>query len=177
MAETKSTARANGTSGKAALQRELEQTRESMAETVEGIRETVAEQYESVKETVGGVLDFRQQFQNEPLVWSLGALSAGFALGYTTGYTHKEMQGKGKHSEVSAFANSLVTDLSAVGKTLVMPTLNLKIKELFGFDFSDLLAHMNQVQGSTKGRTRKSSARKKTKASTKTKRSVNRNER
>jgi hypothetical protein len=175
MAETKSTARANGTPSKAALQRELEKTRASMAETVEGIRETVAEQYESVKETVGGVLDFREQFQNEPLVWSLGALSAGFALGYTTGYAHKEMQGKGKHSEVSVFANSLVTDLSSVGKTMVMPTLNLKIKELFGFDFSDLLTHMNQVQGSTKGRPRKSTARKKTKTGTKRKRPVNRN--
>src|SRR6185503_3739655 len=101
MAETKSIAtRPNGTKSKAALQRELEKTRESMAETVEDIRETVAEQYESVKETVTGVLDFREQFQNEPLVWSLGALSAGFALGYTTGYAHKETQGKGKHSEV-----------------------------------------------------------------------------
>ncbi|MDX6445913.1 MAG: hypothetical protein QOH71_2987 [Blastocatellia bacterium] len=171
MAETKSTAaRANGTRSKVALQRELEKTRESMAETVEDIRETVAEQYEAVKETVGGVIDFREQFQNEPLVWSLGALSAGFALGYTAGYAHKEMKGKGKHSEISAFTNSLVTDLSAVGKTMVMPTLNLKIKELFGFDFSDLLAHMNQVQGSTKGRTRKPATRKRKKAATKTKR-------
>jgi hypothetical protein len=171
MAETKSTAtRANGTASKAALQRELEKTRESMADTVEDIRETVAGQYEAVKETVAGVIDFREQFQNEPLVWSLGALSAGFALGYTTGYAHKEMNGKGKHSEVSAFTNSLVTDLSAVGKTMVMPTLNLKIKELFGFDFSDLLAHMNQTQGATKGRTRKTAARKKLKPATKKKR-------
>ncbi|MDX6385472.1 MAG: hypothetical protein QOK48_3045 [Blastocatellia bacterium] len=161
MAETKSTAaRANGTASKAALQRELEQTRESMAETVEDIRETVSEQYQAVKETVSGVIDFREQFQNEPLVWSLGALSAGFALGYTTGYAHKEMKGKGKHSEVSAFTNSLVTDLSAVGKTMVMPTLNLKIRELFGFDFSDLLAHINQTQSVAKGRTRKTTATK-----------------
>jgi hypothetical protein len=161
MAETKPTAaRANGTASKAALQRELEKTRESMAETVEDIRETVTEQYQAVKETVSGVIDFREQFQNEPLVWSLGALSAGFALGYTTGYAHKEMKGKGKHSEVSAFTNSLVTDLSAVGKTMVMPTLNLKIRELFGFDFSDLLAHINQTQSVAKGRTRKTTARK-----------------
>jgi hypothetical protein len=171
MAETKSTAaRANGTRSKVALQRELEKTRESMAETVEDIRETVAEQYEAVKETVGGVIDFREQFQNEPLVWSLGALSAGFALGYTAGYAHKEMKGKGKHSEISAFTNSLVTDLSAVGKTMVMPTLNLKIKELFGFDFSDLLAHIDQTQGAGRGRTKKPTARKRTKAATKKRR-------
>jgi hypothetical protein len=171
MAETKSTAaRANGTQSKAALQRKLDKTRESMAETVEDIRETVADQYEAVKETVGGVIDFREQFQNEPLVWSLGALSAGFALGYTAGYAHKEMKGKGKHSEISAFTNSLVIDLSAVGKTMVMPTLNLKIKELFGFDFSDLLAHIGKTQGATKGRTKKLAARKRTKAATKKKR-------
>ena len=47
---------------KAALQREMEKTRESMVETVEGIRETVTEQYEAVKETVGGVMNFREQF-------------------------------------------------------------------------------------------------------------------
>lgn len=175
MAETKSiAARANETPSKAALQRELEKTRESMAETVEDIRETVADQYEAVKETVGGVIDFREQFQNEPLVWSLGALSAGFALGYTAGYAHKEMKGKGKHSEISAFTNSLVTDLSAVGKTMVMPTLSLKIKELFGFDFSDLLAHIGETQGAAKARTKKPTARKRTKAATKKKR-VNRN--
>ncbi len=161
VAENKLTARsANGPASKAALQRELEKTRVSMAETVEDIRETVTEQYEAVKETVGGVLDFREQFQNEPLVWSLGALSAGFALGYTTGYAHKEMGGRGKHSEVSVFTNSLVTDLSAVGKTMVMPTLNLKIKELFGFDFSDLLTHINEIQGGAKSRARKTTVRK-----------------
>ena len=37
----------------------------------------------AVKESVSGVMDYREQFQKEPLVWSLGALAAGFALGYT----------------------------------------------------------------------------------------------
>ncbi|HMG73878.1 MAG TPA: hypothetical protein VK582_10285 [Pyrinomonadaceae bacterium] len=180
MTESRSrTARATGAAKpaptKAALQREMEKTRESMAETVDDIRETVTEQYEAVKETVGGVMNFREQFQNEPLVWSLGALSAGFALGYTTGYAHKEMKGKGKHSEISVFTNNLVEDLSTVGKTMVMPTLNLRIKKLFGFDFSDLLAEIDQAQSrvNRKGRTRKSTARKRTKGSTK--RRVNQN--
>lgn len=162
---------------KAALQREMEKTRESMAETVDDIRETVTEHYEAVKETVGGVMNFREQFQNEPLVWSLGALSAGFALGYTTGYAHKEMKGKGKHSEISAFTNNLVEDLSTVGKTMVMPTLNLRIKELFGFDFSDLLAAMDKGKSSAnrKGGARKGPARKRTKGATKRKTRVNQN--
>lgn len=134
---------------KAALQRQMKETRKAMAETVEEIKDTVAGQYESVKETVSGVMDFREQFQNEPLVWSLGALSAGFALGYTMGYAHKEMKGpKGKHSEIGAFANSLVEELSTVGKSLVMPTLNVRIKELFGLDFSDLLTEIGETKKS-----------------------------
>ena len=162
---------------KAELQRELDKTRESLAGTVDDIKETVTERYEAIKETVGGVMNFREQFQNEPLVWSLGALSAGFALGYTTGYAHKEMKGKGKHSEVSAFTNSLVDEASLVGKTLVMPTLNLRIKELFGFDFSDLLAEIDRAKLSApkKGGARKSTARKRTKGATKKTLSTKRN--
>jgi hypothetical protein len=173
MAESKATARQTDDEPptKAALQRELRQTRESMVETVEDIKELATEQYKSVKETVDGVLDFREQFQNEPLVWSLGALSAGFALGYTMGYAHKEMKGsKGKHSEVGAFANSLVAELSTVGKSLVMPTLNLRIKKLFGFDFADLLAEIGETEKKSgpKRLTGKSAAKKKPGGRTKT---------
>jgi hypothetical protein len=128
---------------KAQLERQMKENRESLSQTVQEIRETVTEQYESVRETVTGVLDYREQFQKEPVVWSLGALSAGFALGYTLGYAHKKTKGsKAKHSQIAAFADSLAGELSTVGKTLVMPTLNLKIKELFGFDFSEILEEL-----------------------------------
>lgn len=73
------------------------------------------------------------------MVWSLGALSAGFALGYTLGYAHKHTKGAKNQSQVAAFANTLATELSTVGKTMVMPALSTKIKDLFGFDFADLL--------------------------------------
>jgi hypothetical protein len=70
----------------------------------------------------------------------VGALSAGFALGYTLGYTHKSVgRSRRARSQVAAFANSLIDELSVVGNSLVMPSLNSKIKELFGFDFSDML--------------------------------------
>jgi hypothetical protein len=155
---------------KEALQREMEATRDSMAETVNDIKNTVTEQYEAVKETVGGVMNFREKFQEEPLVWSLGALSAGFALGFTAGYAHKEMKGLRKHSEVGAFANSLVEEISTVGNTLLMPTLNVRIKELFGFDFSDLLSEIGSTGKSNKRRvTRTVRAKKSTKAATKRK--------
>jgi hypothetical protein len=166
------------TTSKAALQRQMEVTRDSLAETVKEIKETVSDQYESAKETVNGVANFREQFQNEPLVWSLGALSAGFALGYTTGYAHKEMNGSGKHSEVSAFANSMIQEVSTVGKTLVMPTLNLRIKELFGVDFSDFLSQVSAAnegghKPASKSARKKTSKKKTTKRKTKAKQNEN----
>jgi hypothetical protein len=137
------TARSKGATddapSKETLQRQMARTRAAMSETVDEIKETVGEQVAVAKKTVAGVLDYREQFQNEPLVWSLGALSAGFALGYTMGYAHKESRGSRKKSEVAAFTNSLVDELSLVGNRLVMPALNSHIKELFGFDFSAAL--------------------------------------
>jgi hypothetical protein len=130
------------------LQRQMARTRESVAETVEEIKETVSEQVAVAKQTVAGVLDYREEFQKEPLVWSLGALSAGFALGYTMGYAHKETKGKNK-SQVSAFTNSLVDELSVVGNNLVMPALNSHIKELFGFDFAGVLASISKQKKSS----------------------------
>jgi exonuclease VII large subunit len=127
---------------KAELERQMEETRESLSQTVQEIKDTVSGQVASVKETVSGVLDYREQFKEEPMVWSLGALSAGFALGYTLGYAHKNIKGSRKRSEVAAFANTLATELSTVGNTMVMPALSAKIKDLFGFEFSDLLEEM-----------------------------------
>jgi hypothetical protein len=121
------------------LQQEMAKTRESVSETVDEIKQTVSRQYEAAKDTVAGVLDYRKEFQKEPLVWSLGALSAGFALGYTMGYAHKETKGGKNRSELMAFTNSLVDELSSVGSTFVMPNLNARISEMFGFNFSDVL--------------------------------------
>jgi len=127
------------TLSKKELQRQMAETRESVSETVDEIKHTVKKQYEAAKQTVTGVMDYRKEFQKEPLVWSLGALSAGFALGYTMGYAHKETRGGKKKSELAAFTNSLVDELSLVGNSVVMPTLNARISEMFGFDFSDVL--------------------------------------
>ena len=121
------------------LQQQMEKTRESVSETVEEIKHTVNQQVAVARKTVSNVLDYREQFQNEPLVWSLGALSAGFALGYTMGYAHKNTKGSRNKSQVTAFANSLVEELSVVGNSVVMPTLSAHIKELFGFDFAQVL--------------------------------------
>lgn len=134
---------------KAELQRRMEEARESISATVAEIKDTVEDQYESVKDAIGGVAEWRDQFQKEPLVWSLGALAAGFALGYTLGYAHKNTAGSGrKQSEIAAFADSLVDELSTVGNSLIMPTLNNSIRQLFGFDFSNVLEEIKTVKKS-----------------------------
>lgn len=138
--------------GKAELQRRMEETRESISETVAEIKETVEDQYTSVKETISGVAEWREQFQKEPLVWSLGALTAGFALGYTLGYAHKTARGGSKKSEIAAFADSVVDELSRVGGSLIMPALNNNIKQLFGFDFSDLLEEVGDLKKTSRKR-------------------------
>src|SRR5689334_2830014 len=78
---------------KEALQRRMAETRDSLAETVSEIKETVEQQVDSVAKGVSGILDYREEFQKDPIVLGLGALSAGFALGYTVGYAHKNSKG------------------------------------------------------------------------------------
>src|SRR6185436_6941703 len=163
--------KSNHTPTKRELQRQMEKTREAVSETVGEIKETVNQQVAVAKKTVAGVMDYREQFQNEPLVWSLGAVSAGFALGYTMGYAHKETRGR-QQSQVVKFANSLVDEFSTVGSNLVMPTLNSRIKELFGFDFSEVLESISQENKTT--RKRKTARKALAKSSTKRKASKKR---
>src|SRR5881227_794427 len=74
---------------KKGLQRQIRQTSDSLRDTVEQIQDTAEQKYQAVKKTVSDVLDYREEFQKEPVVWTVGALSAGFAAGYTVGYSHK----------------------------------------------------------------------------------------
>jgi len=137
------------------LQRKMARTRESLAETVDEIKETVRQEVKVVQKGMASVLDYRNEFQKDPLVWSLGALSAGFALGYTVGYAHKNKRGR-KQNEITAFADTMIKQLSTMGQGLVLPALDAKISELFGFQFSALL---EQVGNGKKGSTRKRSRR------------------
>jgi len=63
---------------KAALQRRMEETRDSISNTVTEIRDTVNEKYENVKEA----LDWREHFKRQPVAWTLGAAGVGFFVGY-----------------------------------------------------------------------------------------------
>ena len=132
------------------LQHRMDEARASISETVEEIKDTVEGQYEAMKKTVAGVLSFREEFQKDPLVWSLGALSAGFALGYTLGYAQKNVKASSRrHSELATFVETLVGELATVGNRLVLPSLDARIRESFGFDFSTLLA---QIKAETRRR-------------------------
>src|SRR5437667_5074366 len=143
------------------LQRQIGQTRDSLRDTVEKIQESAEQTYQAAKETVSDVLDYRYEFQKEPVIWSLGALSAGFALGYTLGYSHKVAKTK-KHSQFASFADSVVDELSHVGQRLVLPELNAKVAELFGFDFAGLLQQMRGSKPTAKARRLKKSRAQKT---------------
>lgn len=123
---------------KAELERQIGRTRQSLGETVEEIKETAEKGYAAVKSTVSGVMDYREEFQKEPVIWSLGALSVGFALGYSVGFAHKNSK-KGKPTQLSQFADRAMEELSRLGRSMVMPALNMNITELFGFDFPKLL--------------------------------------
>jgi hypothetical protein len=63
---------------KEALQRRMEEARDSISNTVTEIKENVAQQYENVKDA----LDWREHFKRQPLAWSLGAAGVGFFVGY-----------------------------------------------------------------------------------------------
>jgi len=63
---------------KEALQRRMEEARDSISNTVTEIKDNVAQQYENVKDA----LDWREHFKRQPVAWSLGAAGVGFFVGY-----------------------------------------------------------------------------------------------
>jgi hypothetical protein len=65
-------------SSKAALQRRMEEARDSISNTVTEIKDSVTQQYENVKDA----LDWREHFKRQPVAWSLGAAGVGFFVGY-----------------------------------------------------------------------------------------------
>lgn len=120
------------------LQRRMEEARDSISTTVTEIRETVAQQVQTVKDT----LDWREQYRKRPLVWSLGAMGAGFFLGY-------RIAGAFKHEEVeldysymyggetrlpAAQPASLETETRTNGEDEGGPGLFQRFKETPAFD-------------------------------------------
>lgn len=145
---------------KRGLQRQMRHTRDSLRDTVEQIQDTAEQKFQVAKKAVSDVLDYREEFQKEPVVWTLGALCAGFAAGYTVGYSHKLAKNK-KGSQFANFADTVVDDLSHLSQRFVLPELNAKITELFGFNFGGFL---QQIGGNGKhSRTRRLQGRRRQK--------------
>ncbi len=63
---------------KDALQRRMEEARDSITNTVTEIKDNVAQQYENVKDA----LDWREHFKKQPVAWTIGAAGVGFFVGY-----------------------------------------------------------------------------------------------
>lgn len=68
----------NEDASKEALQRRMEEARDSITNTVTEIKDNVAQQYENVKDA----LDWREHFKRQPVAWTLGAAGVGFFVGY-----------------------------------------------------------------------------------------------
>ena len=133
--------------GRAALERRMEETREAISETVAEIKSVVTHQYEEVRETVesvkegvGEVLDWRTEFERNPLVWGAGAVSVGILVGFGIARAFDEKEEprpRGRRKTVTT-GEHVVAELSGFAE-VVLPTISSKIKELFGLDLDAYL--------------------------------------
>src|SRR5438067_12804524 len=87
MSKKKPGASAGEAEDKCELQRQMEEARSRMSETVAEIKSVVAQQYDEVRGTVetvregfAEVLDWRAEFERNPLVWGAGAVPIGILM-------------------------------------------------------------------------------------------------
>jgi hypothetical protein len=167
------------TTSKRELQRRMEETRDSISETVAEIKTAVAHQYEEVRERVetvregvSEVLDWREQFERNPVVWGAGAVSVGILIGIGLSRAFDEHdspppRGRRKPPEPNA-GQRLMGDLTGLADA-VLPTISGHIKDMFGLDLDAYLRETKRKQlaekpsrprAAKKSATRKSGAKK-----------------
>ncbi len=131
---------------KTQLRRQMEEARESISGTVAEIKSVVTHQYEEVRETVEGVresvgevLDWRAEFERNPLVWGAGAVSVGILVGFgiARAFDEEERPARRGRKRVTA-GEHVVAELSGFAE-VVLPTISTKVKELFGLDLDSYL--------------------------------------
>jgi hypothetical protein len=88
---------------KAALQRRMEEARESISQTVTEIKDTVVTQYQQVKENISDTLDWREQYRRHTLPFTLTAFAVGTFVGYTVMGAFKGDGGDEDYEEDGAF--------------------------------------------------------------------------
>ena len=159
--------RPDETEDKAELRQQMEDARESISETVAEIKSVVAHQYEEVKghvETVkaevGEVLDWRAEFERNPLVWGAGAVSVGILIGFGIARSFDEedepsRRGKRRPSKGAR----MVAELGGFAD-VVLPTISAKVKELFGLDLDAYLRAAHEERRPARKRVAKKSAAK-----------------
>jgi hypothetical protein len=132
---------------RAELQRRMEEARESISDTVADIKSVVVNQYEEVRGTVetvraevGEVLDWRTEFERNPLVWGAGAVSIGILIGFgiARAFDDEGDAGRGRKKKKNSTGGHIVAELSGFAD-LVLPTISTKVKELFGLDLDAYL--------------------------------------
>jgi hypothetical protein len=136
----------DGPESKQELQRRMEKARESISETVAEIKSVVTHEYDEVKGTVetakqsfGEMLDWRTEFERNPLVWGAGAVSIGILVGFGIAHAFDEEDKSGRRRKKSeSKAGHIVAELSGFAD-VVLPTISSKVKELFGLDLDAYL--------------------------------------
>jgi ElaB/YqjD/DUF883 family membrane-anchored ribosome-binding protein len=144
---------------RAELQRRMEEARESISQTVDEIKDTVSEQYENVKETVTEALDWKEQLQKNPLVWGIGAVAVGLAVGYSIALVRQgdnlHSRRRPKRSQTDDFTDTVFDGLATLGQSYLLPAVAHKVKELFGVDITeDLLGHRSRTPAKPAARKR-----------------------
>src|ERR1044071_1134645 len=88
---------------KAALQRRMEEARESISQTVTEIKDTVVNQYQQVKENISDTLDWREQYKRHTLPFTLTAFAVGVAAGYAVMGAFKGEGDEEEYEDEAAF--------------------------------------------------------------------------
>ena len=145
-----------GGESKQELQRRMDETRDSISETVAEIKTVVAQQYEEVRERVetvregvSEVLDWREQFDRNPVVWGAGAVSVGILIGIGLSRAFDDDDepargGRRQPREPNA-GQRLMGELTGLADA-VLPTISAHVKDLFGLDLDAYLRQTKQQQ-------------------------------
>lgn len=153
------------------LERKVEESPESIADTVTEIKDAVAGEYQSIKQGISDTFDWREQFRNHPVAWMIGALSVGYVLGNSLSIAYSGTKSDDQLlSYLAALGDKFTTELSKQGMsilapaltgTVLVPILTGQLKEAFGIDLSDLPQQLLGEINFDKGKNGKSKSNKK----------------
>src|SRR5436305_9356125 len=168
MSKKKPGASAGEAEDKRELQRQMDEARTRMSETVAEIKSVVSQQYdevrgtvETVKEGFAEVLDWRAEFERNPLVWGAGAVSIGILIGFGIARAFDEEGANARRrGKPTGKAGHVVAELSGFAD-IVLPTISAKVKELFGLDLDAYLRAAHAERPARKSLPRKRAPTKK----------------